>query len=119
MMWDEPTPEEKEDIIKRVAETIYKYDMDLVAILFLESIKPIASVGGQLARYMIAPFVPFIGERSMPYLATFQSKENLEKLIRELEERGKEEEIERRQREERKAREGDTRKKGWRRYLPF
>ncbi len=120
MMWDDPTPEEKEDIIKRVAETIYKYDMDLVAILFLESIKPIASVGGQLARYMIAPFVPFIGERSMPYLATFQSKENLEKLIRELEERGKEEDMERRrQREERKAREGDARKKGWRRYLPF
>jgi len=113
LMWDEPTPEEKEDIIKRVADAIYKYDMDLVAILFLESIKPLASVGGQLARYMLAPFVPFVGERSMPYLATFQEKENLEKLIKVLEERGKKDEAEGREQSSK------AQKKGWRRLLPF
>lgn len=119
-MWDEPKPEEEDEIIRRVAETIRKYDMDLVAILFLESIKPLASVGGQLARYMVAPFVPFVGERSMPYLATFQRKENVEKLIRQLEERSKQEEMEREKEKEAKEEEGGgSPKKGWRRFLPF
>lgn len=118
-MWDEPSPEEKDEIIMRVAETIYKYDMDLVAILVLESIKPLASVGGQLARYMIAPFVPFVGEKSIPYLATFQDKENLEKLIRQLEERSKHEEMEKRKEKEARKKEGVPPRKGWRRFLPF
>lgn len=101
MLWDEPTAEEQELIIKRVAETIYKYDMDLVAILFLESIKPLTTVGGQLARFLIAPFIPFIGEKSIPYLATFEKRENLEKLIRLLEERSKQDEAEKKEIKER------------------
>lgn len=116
MLWDEPSSEEEEEIIKRFAETIYKYDMDLVAILFLESIKPIASIGGQITRYMVAPFIPFLGEKSMPYLATFQNKENLEKLIQELERLSKQEKMEKDMRKEQGI---ETQKKGWRRYLPF
>lgn len=112
-MWDEPSSEEEDEIIKHVAETIYKYDMDLVAILFLESIKPLASVGGQLARYIVAPFIPFVGERSIPYLATFQNKENIERLIRRLEEKSKQEE------NEKKKGKKHSEKRGWRRFLPF
>jgi acyl-CoA reductase-like NAD-dependent aldehyde dehydrogenase len=119
-MWNEPTPEEEDEIIRRLAEAIYKYDMDLVAILFLESIKPLASVGGQLARYMVAPFVPFVGEKSIPYLATLQRKENVEKLIRQLEERSKQDEVERRKKKEAGEKEGGgSPRKGWRRLLPF
>jgi len=89
LIWDEPTAKEQESIIKRMAEIIYKYDMDLVAILFLESIKPLTSIGSQIARFFIAPFIPFIGERIIPYLATFEKRENLEKLIHLLEEMSK------------------------------
>lgn len=118
MMWDDPSDKEKDEMIKKAAETIYKYDMDLVAILILESMKPLASVGGQLSRFMVAPFIPFIGDRSMPYLATFQNKENVERLIQELEERGKQEE--KRKREKARAvEEGKSPKKDWRRFLPF
>lgn len=120
MMWEDPSDDEEDKIIKKAAETIYKYDMDLVAILILESMKPLASVGGQLARYMVAPFVPFIGDKSMPYLATFQNKENVERLIRELEEKGKKEEEEKKRlKQARKAEEGESPKKGWRKFLPF
>jgi len=91
-MFAEPKPEDQERIIEKAADTIFKYDMDLVAILVLESIKPLATIGSQLARYMVAPFLPFIGERSMPYLATFERKENVEKLIKLLEERSRKEE---------------------------
>lgn len=118
MMWDEPSDKEKEEMIKNVAETIYKYDMDLVAILVLESMKPLASVGGQLSRFMVAPFIPFIGDRSIPYLATFQNKDNVEKLIQELEEREKQEDN-RRQKKARAEEEGKSPKKGWRSFLPF
>jgi len=119
-MWEEPKPEEQEAIIKRVAETIYKYDMDLVAILMLESIKPLATVGSQLARFVVAPFIPFVGEKSMPYLATFERKENVEKLIRVLEERGKKDEAEERgEKGRRKEQSNKAQKKGWRRLLPI
>jgi hypothetical protein len=114
MMWDDPSDKEKDEMITNVAETIYKYDMDLVAILILESIKPLASVGGQLTRFMVAPFIPFIGDKSMPYLATFQNKENVERLIRILEDKGQE--------DQRKAAEARKKKKqggGWRRYVPW
>jgi len=120
LIWDEPTQEEKDEIIRRVAETIYKYDMDLVSILVLESIKPIASVGGQLARYMVAPFIPFLGEKSMPYLATFQDKDNVEKLIKEIERLTKQGEMEKKKEKDMRKEQGiETQKKGWRRYLPF
>jgi hypothetical protein len=115
-MWEEPEPEKQEAIIKRMAEIIYKYDMDLGAIFLLEAIKPFASVGSQLVRFMVAPFIPFVGEKSIPYLATFERKENVEKLIRLIEERSREED--RKKREEEKKVEA-TPKKGWRRFLPF
>jgi uncharacterized protein YacL len=115
-MWEELKPEDQEKIIEKAAETIFKYDMDLVAILLLESIKPVATVGSQFTRYMIAPFVPFIGERSMPYLATFERKDNVEKLIKLIEKRSKEDDM--KQKEEEKKVEV-TPKKGWRRFLPF
>lgn len=92
--------------------------MDLVAILILESMKPLASVGGQFARYVVAPFIPFIGDRSMPYFATFQNKENVEKLLKEIEELSRKDEEEKKQQREAKKKEG-SRKEGWRRYLPF
>ena len=119
-MWEDPSDEKENEIIKRTAETIYKYDMDLVAILILESIKPLVSIGGQFARYMVAPFVPFIGEKSFPFFATFQNKNNVERLILTLEEKGKQEEEEKKRlKQARKAEEGEFPKKGWRKYLPF
>ena len=114
-MWEEPEPEKQEEIIKQMAEIVYKYDMDLGAIFLLEAVKPFASVGSQLARFMVAPFIPFVGERSIPYLATFENKENVEKLIRLIEERSEED---RKRKEEEKKAEG-TSKNGWRRLLPF
>jgi hypothetical protein len=113
-MWEEPDPEKQEAIIKKMAEFIYKYDMDLGAILLLEVIKPFSSIGSQLARYMVAPFIPFIGEESMPYFATFENKQNVEKLIRMIEERSMDDE---RKRKEEEDRVGITPRRGWRRFF--
>ncbi len=51
-------------------------------------------------------------------MATFQNKENGGRLIRELEEKGEEEE-KKRLKQARKAEEGASPKKGWRKFLPF
>jgi len=88
-LWDDPSPEEKDKMIQKIANIIFDYEMDLVAILFLESIKPVASVGAHMGRYMIAPFIPFIGQKSIPILATFEDRKNIDKLIQELEEKNK------------------------------
>ncbi len=113
-MWEEPDPEKQEAIIKRMAEFIYKYDMDLGAVLILEAIKPFSSIGSQLARFMVAPFIPFVGEESMPYFATFENKQNVERLIKMIEERMKEED------EKRKSEKAAiTPKRGWRRFIPL
>jgi len=114
MMWDDPSAKEKDEMIKKAADTIYKYDMDLVAILVLESMKPLASVWGQLSRFMVAPFIPFIGDRSMPYLATFQNKENVERLIRILEDKSQEDDMKTAEARKKKKQGG-----GWRRYVPW
>jgi hypothetical protein len=119
-MWEDPSDKEKDEMIKKAAEAIYKYDMDLVAILVLETIKPLASVGGQLGRYLVAPFIPFVSDRTIPYLATFQEKENVERLIKELEERGRQEEgLRKKLKEAERAEKGVEKKSGWRRFLPF
>ena len=80
-MFEEPTPEEEDEIIRRVAEHIIRNDMDLVAILFLESFKPLPSVYGPMARFMVGPFLPVYGDEAMRYMAVFQNKQNLKKLI--------------------------------------
>ena len=119
-MWEDPSEEKETEIIKKTAETIYKYDMDLVAILILESIKPLASVGGQFARFVVAPFIPFIGDNSSPFFATFQDKNNVERLIQTLEEKGrKDEEEKKRLKKAMKEENKESPKKGWRKYLPF
>lgn len=119
-MWEDPSEDKETEIINKTAETIYKYDMDLVAILILESIKPLASVGGQFARYVVAPFIPFIGDKGSPFFATFQNKNNVERLILTLEEKGRQEEKEKKRlKQARKTEEGESPKKGWRKYLPF
>ena len=119
-MWEDPSPGKEDEIINRSAEIIYKYEMDLVAILILETMKPLASVGGQFARYVVAPFIPFVGGKSLPYLATFQDKNNVERLIQKLEEKGrKDEEEKKRLKQAIKGEREESPKKGWRKYLPF
>lgn len=114
-LWDDPQPEEKEKIIQKIANVIFDYEMDLVAILFLESIKPMASIGAHMGRYMVAPFIPFLGQKSIPYLATFEDRSNIEKLIKKLEDKN----IKQKEEEEKRKKEKSRDKKSlWDRIFP-
>jgi len=111
----EITPEEEEETIKKAAETIHRYGMDVAAIMLLESVKPLVFIGGQMGRFFLFPFIPFFGERvsegSEKFFTVFEKRENVEKLLTLLEEKAKE-------KEEKVVKEARP-KKGWRRFLPF
>ena len=43
-----------------------------------------------MARFMVGPFLPVYGDEAMMYMAVFQNKQNLEKLISLVEEKSRE-----------------------------
>jgi len=133
MFWDlEVTPDDEEQLILGVAKEIRRYGMDVAAILFLESSKPLTFLGAQMGRAFISPFLPAISEdlgvKSEKLFRIFENRANVEKLISVLEELEREEdkkkrEMKKKEKEAKLAEQGESEeapeKKGWRRYLPF
>lgn len=125
----EITPEDEEEMIRKIAEKIHKYGMDVAAILFIESVKPLAYIGGQMGRLFISPFLPAFGENigqgGEKFFTIFEKRENVEKLITLLEKMAKEEEKKPKEKSEKPKEEQKTEaeeappKMGWRRFLPF
>lgn len=118
---DKVTPKDEEKMIRKAAEKIHEYGMDLAAVLFLQSYKPLTYVGGQMGRFMIFPFFYMLGgnitQSAEKFFMTFENRDNVERLIKLLEETS----IEKDSEKTRKREEVDNarQKKGWRRFLPF
>ena len=132
MYWDiEVTSEDEDEMIKKIANIIHKYGMDVAAILMIESVKPLSYIGTQMGRFFVSPFLPAFGENigitGEKFLQTFEKRENVEKLIKAVEELTCEEEarkkVEKVEKLEEKRIESETggthKKKGLRRFLPF
>lgn len=117
LLWKDTTPEEQDDIIKKTVKILEKYGMEVPAILFLGTIKPLAYLGGQLGRYFLGPLLPFMGEREEAFIQTFEQHGNIEKLIKMLEE-GKKEEKTRKDEKEKGSGE-ETHKSWWKRLFSF
>lgn len=85
----EVTPEEETELIEQVARKIHEYEMETVAILLLESSKPLVWVGGEMGRFFITPFVPIIsdkwGVKSEKFFLIFEKRDNVERLLKRLE----------------------------------
>src|SRR4030042_4505805 len=81
--------EEVDSILQKTAEKIHLYGRETVAILTLESIKPVVYVGGELSRVVIAPFLPALGPQydtlGDKLITIFENRKNIEKLIQMLE----------------------------------
>ncbi len=86
----EVTPKDEEEFIEKVAQKIHEYEMETVAILLLESSKPLVWVGGEMGRFFISPFVPILSEdwgvTSEKFFLIFEKRENVDKLLKRLEE---------------------------------
>ena len=121
MYWDtEVTPEEKEEIIRKIAEKMNSYGMNVPAVVFLESVKPITYISSQMGRFFIYPFLPVFGDEAgltgEKLLQVFEKPENVEEIINHLEELSDEE---KRMQAENEGETPKQVKKGWRRFLPF
>ncbi len=83
------TPEEEERIIQATAEKIHSLQMETIAILLLESSKPLVYIGGELGRFLITPFIPAISEdlgiKTEKLFRIFEQRPNVEKLIKKIE----------------------------------
>jgi hypothetical protein len=117
----ELTPEEEEEIIRKIAEKIHEYKMDFPGILFLETAKPLTFFGAQMGRFFFSPFLMSLGStlgmRGEKVLRVFEKVDNVEKIISILEEINEEED--RRKNEEKTKKEKTSEKKGWRRLIPW
>lgn len=86
-LWkDDLSPEETDTLIRRAADEIRKRRLEAPAIMFFELHKPLAYVGSQAA-IVFSPFiVPFLGFQFVnDYSRLFSRRENVERLIAELE----------------------------------
>jgi len=117
MYWNtEVTPEETEEILQKIAKRIHDYQMETIAILTLESMKPLAFVGSNLGRAVLSPFLPALGENlgvmGDKYLFVFEERANVERLVTILEEQVKADEAEKKRRKaEKKAQQEEEKKR--------
>lgn len=86
---EELSEEEEEEIIRGVAERVHELGLETAAILFLETSKPLAGVGGTLSRVFVWPFLPVFGEEADVYgqrfIEVFHKRRNVQRLIEKIE----------------------------------
>lgn len=91
MYWGvEPTKEEEDELIRKIAKKILEYGMATPFILLLEGYKPLAYVGGSMAIIFISNLLPMFGPDTArggeKLFKIFMKPENVQKLIQLLEE---------------------------------
>ena len=86
-MWEKPLTEvEKDKMAKGMAGFLRKHRMETPATLFLEMHKPLSTVIGNAAVFFSPIIMPILGyERVDSYSRFFADRENVERLICEIE----------------------------------
>jgi len=87
-LWDKPlSEEEREEIAQKIAKEIKKRGLEAAAILALEMHKPLANIAGHAALAFSPFLIPILGFQFVDRYSQFISeRENIETLIRLLEE---------------------------------
>jgi hypothetical protein len=76
--------DEEENMINAIATRIKKMKMEIPAIMFLETFKPVNRLISQLYGFYAAPFFEIFGIDGYKYSVFFNNKKNLENLISKL-----------------------------------
>jgi hypothetical protein len=114
MVWKNRTQEEIDDTIEKIADWVIRNDMEDPAILFFESIKPVAGIGARLGGAMFAGLIPLIGWGVDDRFVAFRESKDVEKVIQLIEKASK---AKHQTREEQK-RQDKNRKRRRRKLLP-
>ncbi len=121
----EVTPEEKDEMIGKIAQKIHAYDLDVAAIFMIDSLKPLSFIGTQMGRFFVSPFLPILGENigisGEKFFKIFEKQENSDKLIKAIEKLNHEKEEKKKTEKANKLEEKKVKpkRKGWRRILPY
>lgn len=85
--YNSDTPEECDDLAKRIAHKIVERDLAVPAIIFLESIKPVSFLGSQMLVFA-NPIVSLLVQSGDYYrfVRMIEDRENVEKLTVAIEE---------------------------------
>ncbi|MEM3640390.1 MAG: hypothetical protein QXH37_00465 [Candidatus Bathyarchaeia archaeon] len=78
--------DDEEEWVSKIAKKLVDSKMDSVAMLFLETIGPTSHVWSQLARLYFQPLFILIGPDSEKLLKFAEKPENIEKLVKKIEE---------------------------------
>jgi hypothetical protein len=118
-IWETPK-EKQEEWIEKTFNLITKYEMEVPAVMFLESMKSLFWVGGQMSRVAAGPFLLAFWQDGFGLMHTFENRKNVEKLIKKIEEKHQREREEKERQKAEKIKSGEIiEEKGWRKYLKF
>ena len=119
----EVTPKEEEEMIGKIAQKIHESGFDLAAILMIETFKPLSYIGAQMGRFFISPLLPIFGKdigiSGDKFLQIFEKRDNVDKLIKAVEELERINNELKKAEKAKMAKNGKTERKGWKRFLPF
>lgn len=95
----------------------------MAAIFMIESFKPLSSIGAQMGRLFVSPLLPALGKdigiSGEKFFQIFEKHENVEKLIKAVEELTQKEEEQKKSEKAKMVEGGEPERKGWWRFLPF
>jgi len=81
--------EKEKEIIDSIAKKVVSSDLQPFFQLVLYTMKPLIFIGGELARFFLAPFLGLLDEKGYEILDTFEKKENVDILLSRIEELSK------------------------------
>jgi len=81
--------EGKNQLIETITRKIVEHGLIAPAIIFLESVKPLAKVGGYTLILFSAPVLGLFGINGYELVGFFSDRQNLEQLMKRLEEAAK------------------------------
>lgn len=99
-----PSPERQQELLEKIAHQIVKRKLTVPAIMFFESVKPLSFIGSQAMVFLQPMVQAFLNRREYDEITLMmEERENVEKLLCEIERQEAEwQERERREKEERK-----------------
>jgi len=83
-LWEDLPPEEEDELIEKIAQTIVKRRLGLMAQMILEGMGPLSRIGAELGMNIMGPYLEFFGVEKVT--ALFRNRENVKRLIDRIEE---------------------------------
>jgi len=102
-------PEKVEELIDKIAHFIVDKEMEVPAIMFLETAKPLTYIASQFSLVFLWPYLSMIPENlGYNLVALFRDRKNVEKILQRIEELKEERD---RLKKEKKAKKEKTKEK--------